>query len=245
MDVKAHKKTNVVAVFGASTEDGVGSTPNGNDGYVADLARRLDDDVGVLNLGMGANRLLYDFPIQDFGQRGVLRFGRDVLGQSGVTHALLGLGNADILFGQFFSDPNAGPFFQNPTVEQLEAASEGLLARCAANGVTCILQTLMPCKGNFFCNQETDDKRQAYNSWVRSSGHAFADLDAALRDPADPAAILPAYDSGDHLHPNPAGHAAPRRRPIGHSASRTTDPRRCILTSSTVRAQGPVRQQYG
>lgn len=208
VDVKAHKKTNVVAVFGASTEDGVGSTPNGNDGYVAVLARRLDGEVGVLNLGMGANRLLYDFPIQDFGQRGVQRFSRDVLGQSGVTHALLGLGNADIIFGQFFPDPNAGPFFQNPTVEQLEAASEGLIAQCAANGVTCILQTLMPCKGYFFCNQATEDKRQAYNGWVRGSGHAFADLDAALRDPADPAAILPAYDSGDHLHPNPAGHAA-------------------------------------
>jgi lysophospholipase L1-like esterase len=208
VDVKTHKKTEVVAVFGASTEDGIGATPNGNDGYVAVLARLLDGEVGVLNLGMGANRLLYDFPIQVFGQRGVLRFSRDVLGQSGVTHALLGLGNADIIFGQFFPDPNAGPFFQNPTVEQLEAASEDLLARCAANGVTCILQTLMPCKGYFFCNQVTEAKRQAYNDWVRGGGHAVADLDAVLRDPGDPAAILPAYDSGDHLHPNPAGHAA-------------------------------------
>ena len=31
---------------------------------------------------------------------------------------------------------------------------------------------------------------------------------AALRDAADPLALNPAYDSGDHLHPNDAGHAA-------------------------------------
>jgi lysophospholipase L1-like esterase len=28
------------------------------------------------------------------------------------------------------------------------------------------------------------------------------------RDPADPTRFLPAYDSGDHLHPNDAGYAA-------------------------------------
>jgi len=30
-----------------------------------------------------------------------------------------------------------------------------------------------------------------------------------LRDSLDPARLNPAYDSGDHLHPNPAGLAAP------------------------------------
>jgi len=34
------------------------------------------------------------------------------------------------------------------------------------------------------------------------------DFDAVLRDPADPLALNPKYDSGDHLHPNKAGHAA-------------------------------------
>ena len=31
------------------------------------------------------------------------------------------------------------------------------------------------------------------------------DLDAVLRDPDHPTRINPAYDSGDHLHPNNAG----------------------------------------
>jgi lysophospholipase L1-like esterase len=32
------------------------------------------------------------------------------------------------------------------------------------------------------------------------------DFDAALRDPANPSVLLPAYDSGDHLHPSDTGY---------------------------------------
>jgi lysophospholipase L1-like esterase len=34
------------------------------------------------------------------------------------------------------------------------------------------------------------------------------DFDKAARDPANPRDILPAFDSGDHLHLNPAGYKA-------------------------------------
>ena len=34
---------------------------------------------------------------------------------------------------------------------------------------------------------------------------AVIDMDLAVRDPAAPDALLTAYDSGDHLHPNDAG----------------------------------------
>jgi hypothetical protein len=34
------------------------------------------------------------------------------------------------------------------------------------------------------------------------------DFDAALRNPSDPMSLNPDYDSGDHLHPGKAGHAA-------------------------------------
>jgi lysophospholipase L1-like esterase len=46
------------------------------------------------------------------------------------------------------------------------------------------------------------------NEWIRSSGRfdAVIDLEAALRDPANPSHLLPAADTGDHLHPNETGH---------------------------------------
>jgi len=34
------------------------------------------------------------------------------------------------------------------------------------------------------------------------------DFDAHLRDPAHPRRLLPAFDSGDHLHPGDAGYQA-------------------------------------
>jgi lysophospholipase L1-like esterase len=34
------------------------------------------------------------------------------------------------------------------------------------------------------------------------------DFDAAVRDPSQAGRMLPAYDSGDHLHPNDAGYQA-------------------------------------
>jgi hypothetical protein len=52
--------------------------------------------------------------------------------------------------------------------------------------------------------------REAVNTWIRTSGafDGVIDFDAAMRDPADPLRLNPAYDSGDHLHPDDAGYQA-------------------------------------
>lgn len=51
------------------------------------------------------------------------------------------------------------------------------------------------------------------NQWIRTSGafDGVIDFEAATRDPSDPSdpgRFLPAYDSGDHLHPSDAGYKA-------------------------------------
>ena len=57
---------------------------------------------------------------------------------------------------------------------------------------------------------EKEALRQQLNAWLRSNSpfDAVIDLDAALRDPADPSRMAAAYDSGDHLHPGDAGNRA-------------------------------------
>jgi lysophospholipase L1-like esterase len=52
--------------------------------------------------------------------------------------------------------------------------------------------------------------REAVNDWIRGSGEfdGVIDFDKVTRDPAQPKRFLPAYDSGDHLHPNDAGYQA-------------------------------------
>jgi lysophospholipase L1-like esterase len=52
-------------------------------------------------------------------------------------------------------------------------------------------------------------QRNSYNTWVRSNPfEGFFDFDLAIRNPATPNVLPPAYDGGDGIHPNDAGHVA-------------------------------------
>jgi hypothetical protein len=46
--------------------------------------------------------------------------------------------------------------------------------------------------------------------WIRSTGNfdAVVDFDLVVQDGSHPALINPAFDPGDHLHPNVAGNRA-------------------------------------
>ncbi len=52
--------------------------------------------------------------------------------------------------------------------------------------------------------------RQAVNAWIRAPGHfdAVVDFDKVTADPAHPDRLRSEDDSGDHLHPSPAGYRA-------------------------------------
>ena len=53
-------------------------------------------------------------------------------------------------------------------------------------------------------------KREAVNAWIRHSGafDGVIDFAKAVADPTNPEILNPAFDSGDHLHPNDAGYQA-------------------------------------
>jgi hypothetical protein len=65
----------------------------------------------------------------------------------------------------------------------------------------------LPAKPITFYTPEKEIVRQKVNEWILDSGEfdAVVDLDQVLRDPNNRTQINPAYDSGDHLHPNNAG----------------------------------------
>lgn len=70
--------------------------------------------------------------------------------------------------------------------------------------------TLTPFEGTVFPGYYTAEKeqvRQAVNAWIRGSDafDAVIDFERAVRDPEHPTRMLPAFDSGDHLHPNDLG----------------------------------------
>jgi lysophospholipase L1-like esterase len=99
------------------------------------------------------------------------------------------------------------------SAEDLIAGHAQFVARAHAKGLLIYGATLTAFEGTLFPGYFTaagEAKRQAVNHWIRTSGayDAVIDFDRATRDPSHPSRLLPAYDSGDHLHPNDAGYEA-------------------------------------
>jgi hypothetical protein len=87
-----------------------------------------------------------------------------------------------------------------------------MIVRAHAHGIRVIGTTILPYGGSKYYHPgpESEADRQAINAWIRDPSHfdGVVDFDAVMRDSAHPNLILPAYDSGDGLHPGPAGYKA-------------------------------------
>ena len=201
MDVIRNGPTNVVVAFGDSITQGLGSTAGANRRYTDFLQARITQaatypPTSIVNMGITGNRWLHDVP----GPRGVQRFERDVLRVTGVSHAVVLLGIND-----FGAQAITG---QQVTAEAVMAAMSSIAAAGRKAGIEVVFGTLLPFKGHPVYSAQNEAMRQAVNAWIRTnpSGAGFIDFDAALRNPADPGALLAAYDSGDHEHPSDAGY---------------------------------------
>jgi lysophospholipase L1-like esterase len=145
-------------------------------------------------------------------QSGLARFDRDVLSVAGATHVILALGNNDIIQpgalgsnGKALIDPALAM-----SAPEIIAAYRQLIDRAHAHGLKVIGATQMPYEGVAIQGYASPDKlakRDAVNAWIRTGGafDGVIDFDAALRDPAHPQRLTPAYDSGNHFTPNAAG----------------------------------------
>jgi lysophospholipase L1-like esterase len=153
--------------------------------------------MAVVNGGIGGGRVLED----GVGPNALARFDRDVLAQPGVTHVTVLEGVNDI---------GAAGARPSPTVADLISGHQQLIARARARGLKIYGATLAPFEGAAYWTPEGEAKRQALNNWIRNSGayDAVLDLAVVLQDPARPTRMRAEYDSGDHLHPGPAGYAA-------------------------------------
>ncbi len=201
-----------VVALGDSITDGSSSRPDKNERWTDVFAARLladHTDIAALNAGIGGNRVLTTSPC--WGQNALARLGRDVLGQTGIKAVILFEGTNDI--GQ----PDTPAAATNPcltrtqiTADELIAGYKQIVARTHARGIKIFGATILPYQGFGGWTTTGEAKRVAVNKWIRTSGafDGIIDFDAALRDPAMPSRMAPQYDSGDHLHPGPAGHKA-------------------------------------
>ncbi|NWF29922.1 SGNH/GDSL hydrolase family protein [Streptomyces sp. PKU-EA00015] len=195
-----------VVTFGDSITDGVGGTNDVNNRYPDELAERFaaaGKPRSVLNHGIGGNQVTNDTTWA--GEKGIARFKKDVLTEPGVRTVIVLEGINDIGGNSWTDGPTP-----EVSVEQLIEGHRSLIRQAHAKGIKVVGATLTPIKGSFYGTPENEAKRDAFNHWIRTSGEydAVVDFDRAVADPADPDRILPAYDSGDHLHPGDAGYRA-------------------------------------
>lgn len=215
-------RAGAVVALGDSITDGSAVTPGSNRRWPDVLAGRLRETpgtaaLGVLNQGISGNRLLHDPSPPEgseaesyaayFGPSALSRFDRDVLAQPGVTHVVVLLGVNDL------GHPGTiAPESERVTAGEVTAGLQQLVARAHERGLTVLGGTITPFAGDDlgFDTPVNREARQQINAWIRDGGafDAVVDFDAAVRDPHQPERLLPAYDSGDGLHPNEEGLAA-------------------------------------
>ena len=220
VDVRGSNRVASVVAVGDSITDGTQGSDgtyllgnpgivDKNDRYPDFLARRLLGVAGgarfsVLNAGIGGNRVLQDAPFYspDYGPSLLRRLDPDVIAQTGATDVIVMEGTNDLGY---------------PPTASASQVIEGLrvvVRRLHAAGLNVVLGTQAPSEGLVLLGLHglppAISARDEINAWIRSASGADAvvDFNAALRDPAHPDRLNPAYDSSDHLHPNTAGYRA-------------------------------------
>ena len=206
VDVLAPADAFAIVVLGDSITDGHGATTDGNDRWPDVFAKRLQANratrkIGVVNQGIGGNRLL----INGIAANALVRFDHDVLGQAGVKYLIVLEGINDL--GMLTHEGEVSDEEHQAEVRRAAGAYEQIITRAHAQGIKVIGGTLTPFVGSGFYhpNAKNEADRQAVNDWIRKHFDGVIDFDKAVRDPAHPELMLPELDSGDHLHPGPAG----------------------------------------
>jgi len=199
-----------IVALGDSITDGVGSRTGADARWPNDLARRLDASgqaaIGVVDEGIAGNRVLSDPPC--CGPSAVARFQTDVAERSGAREVILLEGINDI--GQARSDGPLTAPHADVSAAEIIAGDEELIRDAHAAGLQIIGATLTPFGKSVHWTAAGELKRAQVNNWILTSGafDGVIEFAKAVADPADPQMLDPAYDSGDHIHPNDAGYLA-------------------------------------
>ncbi|HUN39362.1 MAG TPA: SGNH/GDSL hydrolase family protein [Acetobacteraceae bacterium] len=206
IDVLAEAGTGGIVALGDSLTDGNIATHDAWANWPSQLARRLvarrnGRPMGVMNQGLGGNRILHDIR----GDSGLRRFDRDVLAQPGVTHVIVLLGTNDLR--NRWAKPE-----EEANAPALIAGLKQFALRAHARGIKIFAGTITPFENETFLpgawTPARERIRQDVNAWIRT-GNAFdtvIDFDAGVRDPDRSTSMLPMWDCGDHLHQSDAGY---------------------------------------
>jgi lysophospholipase L1-like esterase len=212
--VDAKPASSAIVFFGDSITDGACSTADTNNRWPDHIAERLQaeghPDVAVVNEAYSGDRVLTN----GMGTNALSRFDMSVLSHPRVGTVVMMMGINDIGW------PGPGaitPSDPEPTAADVEAGYKQIIDRAHARGIRFVAITLTPFVNTFqglptsgYYTPEKEKIREDVNAWIRANKTAdgLIDFDKLLEDPQNPKHINPAFDCGDHLHPNDKGYQA-------------------------------------
>lgn len=202
IQVMAPATTSAIVAFGDSITEGYKSTADTNSMWPAVLSQRMLSKPGgpqmsIVNEAISGNQILHD----RMGVNALARFDHDVLSRAGVKWLVILEGINDI---------GMNPGANAVTPDDEIAGLKQMIDRAHEHGISVIGATLLPDEGAAYATGKGEAVRSAVNQWIRTGGayDGIIDFDAVTRDPEHPTRMRPAFDSGDHLHPNDAGYKA-------------------------------------
>ena len=164
----------------------------------------------IIRRATSGSRILREYnclTYESYGLQGSRRFHHEVP-TDGADTVIIQQGINDIIH-PVGADVNVfRPMSDLPTVEELIEGLKGYIALARSYGYKVYVGTLLPMGGWRTDAPFRQEMRHAYNAFIRTTDliDGCIDFDKALRDPDRPDWFLPAYDSGDHLHPSTAGY---------------------------------------
>jgi lysophospholipase L1-like esterase len=199
LNVFSPLKGGSVITLGDSITDGRGSTTNGNNRWPDVLASRLQANGTTVNNGVGNEGIGGNGVFNGLGPSALSRFNHDVVQQRTPRWVIVLIGVNDI----------GGSSSQQIATDLINAYQQ-MINQARAAGIKAYGVPILPFGGSSYDTSGHQTSRNTVNNWIRTSGawDAVIDLDAVVREPTNPARLRAAYDSGDHLHLNPAGYAA-------------------------------------
>ena len=244
VEVAGSLEAETIVAFGDSITDGHGAMTNENNRWPDVFARRLQTspatrNLTVLNEGISGNRLLND----ELGPNALSRLDHDVIAQPGVRYLIVLEGINDIGMLTLAGEVSQGE--HEVLVQRMLAAYAQIIARAHRHDIKVIGATLLPFVGSDFYHPgpRSEADRQAVNAWIRGTGHfdAVIDFDKIMRDPERPERMLPALDSGDHLHPSPSGYTVMANAvPLSLFEKSSAPPPKIAITFDDLPAHGPL-----
>ena len=167
-------------------------------------------NTAIIRRATSGSRILREYECityESYGLSGEHRFSHEVP-TDGADTVIIQQGINDIIHPVGEEINPFRPMSDLPTAEELIDGLKTYIAQAREYGYKVYVGTLLPIEGWRTYATFRDEIRNAYNNWIRTTDliDGVIDFDKALCDPENPAAFLPIYDSGDHLHPSKEGY---------------------------------------